>query len=125
MLNCAGRLFIGLLLVAVLPGCVETRTLRPDVDYGRSLKIGESVTVFEKDGTRTPMIVGMITDAELIGSLDTAPYPLVAIPWSNITGIAVERVHAGKTTAAVLAGIILIPPAIALGALDDSCFGNC
>ena len=101
-------------------GCTSTKTVTPDMDLANYLKRGESMVVYQQDGSMDALLFGKVTETHLLGSLNQAPYMQLSIPLDEITGIQVERVHAGKTTLAVIAGVIVIPPFLALGALEDS-----
>ncbi|MBD3646640.1 MAG: hypothetical protein HUJ31_04105 [Pseudomonadales bacterium] len=116
-----------LILALVMSSCTTVQSLSVDKQGRPILRKGEQITVFMKDGTIHQMLVGKATETELIGSEAAPPYPRLALPWSEVAQIQAERIHGLKTIGAVLGGIIVIPPYIALEMLDDGdiCFGHC
>lgn len=117
--------FTIVLATICLAGCMATASIPGDKDLVGYLRHGEKITVYTLDGSVTTMFVGKVTERELVGSRIVTPYQPVIIPREHIAEVHAERVHAGKTAAAIVLGMILIPPMIVLAALDGSCLGEC
>ena len=79
------------------------------------LEIGDHIIVYEKSGRIVDMRFVRIDDNVLRGSLFSDGLEPIAIDVDQIERIEAERIAAGKTTAAVLGGIVLAPIA-AVGA---------
>lgn len=113
------------LILILLPGCMHTKSISPE-EYVLSdyLKRGEVITVIQDSGMITELRVGVVTDEAVIGGTASPPYDRVEIPVESIAQIRSERLHEEKTMGAVMAGIIFLPPIIALGALNG-CLLDC
>ncbi len=104
------------LLFAALVGCTTMQEVKPQegtlIGY---LEIGEHIVVYEKTGRIVDMRFVLIEGDVLRGSLFFDGLEPVEIKLDEIEKIEAERVAAGRTTAAVLGGIVLAPIA-AVGA---------
>ncbi len=79
------------------------------------LKIGDHIVVYEKSGRIVDMRFVLIEGEVLRGSLFDDGLEPVGIKLDQIEKIEAERIAVGRTTAAVLGGIVLAPIA-AVGA---------
>lgn len=104
------------LLLVVLVGCTTMQEVKqqegPLTDY---LKIGDHIVVYERSGRIVDMRFVLIEDDVLRGSMVDDGLETVEIRLNQIEKIEAERIAAGRTTAAVLGGIVLAPLA-AVGA---------
>ena len=105
-----------ILLLAALFGCTTMQEVKPQkgllTDH---LKIGDHIVVYEKSGRIVDMRFVLIEGEVLRGSLFDDGLEPVEIKLDHIEKIQAERIAAGRTTAAVLGGIVLAPIA-AVGA---------
>jgi hypothetical protein len=88
-------------------GCMTMQTLDDDPALTEAIEVGDKVEIIEKDGYINEFTVGRITDQFIAGNDDIGS--LVTIPLENIQSVSVEKVSAGRTTLAVLGGIVAIP----------------
>lgn len=105
-----------ILSLAALFGCTTMQEVKPQkgplTDY---LKIGDHIVVYEKSGRIVDIRFVLIEGEVLRGSLFDDGLEPVEIKLDQIEKIEAERIAAGRTTAAVLGGIVLAPIA-AVGA---------
>ena len=105
-----------ILLLAALVGCTTMQEVKPkEVLLMGHLKIGDHIVVYEKSGRIVDMRFVLIEGEVLRGSLFDDGLEPVEIKLDQIEKIEAERIAAGRTTAAVLGGIVLAPIA-AVGA---------
>lgn len=104
------------LLLAALFGCTTMQEVKqqeePLTDY---LEIGDHIIVYETDGRIVDMRFVLMEGNVLRGSLFDDGLESVEIKLEHIEKIEAERIAFGRTTAAVLGGIVLAPLA-AVGA---------
>lgn len=119
------RLLVLVMLVTTT-GCMTTQPVDFERGPQRRIYEGEELTVYLKDGTRLQMLVGKVTDGELIGSEPEPPYRRMAFRYDDIEAITADRVDGGRTVGAALLGLIIIPPLMALWMLSegDWCWGS-
>ena len=104
------------LLLAALFGCTTMQEVKQQewllTDY---LEIGDHIIVYETNGRIVDMRFVLIEGNVLRGSLFDDGLESVEIKLEHIQKIEAERIAFGRTTAAVLGGIVLAPLA-AVGA---------
>lgn len=104
------------LLLAALFGCTTMQEVKQQewllTDY---LEIGDHIIVYETNGRIVDMRFVLIEGNVLRGSLFDDGLESVEIKLEHIEKIEAERIAFGRTTAAVLGGIVLAPLA-AVGA---------
>lgn len=104
------------LLLAALFGCTTMQEVKQQewllTDY---LEIGDHIIVYETSGRIVDMRFVLIEGNVLRGSLFDDGLESVEIKLEHIEKIEAERIAFGRTTAAVLGGIVLAPLA-AVGA---------
>ncbi len=104
------------LVFAALVGCTTMQEVKPrEGALIGHLEIGERIIVYEKTGRIVDMRLVLIEDDVLRGSLFFDGLEPIEIRLDEIERIEAERLAAGRTTAAVLGGIVLAPLA-AVGA---------
>ncbi len=105
-----------ILLLAALLGCTTMQEVKQRegllTDY---LEIGDHIIVYETDGRIVDMRFVLVEDNVLRGSLFDDGLESVEIQLEHIEKIEAERIALGRSTAAVLGGIVLAPLA-AVGA---------
>ncbi len=105
-----------ILLLFALVGCTTMQEVKQQegllTDY---LEIGEHIIVYETSGRMVDMRFVLVEGNVLRGSLFDDGLEAVEIKLEHIEKIEAERIAFGRTTAAVLGGIVLAPIA-ALGA---------
>ncbi len=105
-----------ILLLFALVGCTTMQEVKQQegllTDY---LEIGEHIIVYETSGRMVDMRFVLVEGNVLRGSLFDDGLEAVEIKLEHIEKIEAERIALGRTTAAVLGGIVLAPIA-ALGA---------
>lgn len=108
--------FLTLLVIAVVAGCTTMKEVKPTEgplsDY---LDTGDHIVVYQKSGKIVDIRFVLIKEDVLRGSLFHDGLEPVEIKLDQIEKIEAERIAAGRTTAAVLGGIVLAPIA-AIGA---------
>lgn len=104
------------LLLAALFGCTTMQEVKQQewllTDY---LEIGDHIIVYETNGRIVDMRFVLMEGNVLRGSLFDDGLESVEIKLEHIEKIEAERIAFGRTTAAVLGGIVLAPLA-AVGA---------
>ena len=104
------------LLLFALAGCTTMQEVKQKegllTDY---LEIGDHIIVYETDGRIVDMRFVLVEGDVLRGSLFDDGPESVEIKLEHIEKIEAERIAFGRTTAAVLGGIVLAPLA-AVGA---------
>lgn len=109
------RVVVPLALV-LLAGCTSMQQVRPeDGSLADFLEIGDHIVVYEKSGRIVDMRFVLIDDDILRGSLSRDGLEAITIRLDDIERVEAERLAAGRTTGAVLGGIVLAPIA-AVGA---------
>jgi hypothetical protein len=97
-------------------GCTTMQQVRPqDRALEDSLKIGDHLIVYEKSGRIFDIRFVRLDEGILRGSMSDDGLDSVEIRLDNIERIEAERVAIGRTTGAVLGGIVLAP-IVAVGA---------
>ncbi len=79
------------------------------------LHTGDRLIVYEKSGRIIDMRFVLIEDGVLRGSMTSDGLYALEVPLEHIERIEAERIAAGRTTGAVIGGIVLAPLA-AVGA---------
>ena len=104
------------LLLFALAGCTTMQEVKQKegllTDY---LEIGDHIIVYKKDGRIVDMRFVLVEGNVLRGSLFDDGLESVEINLEHIEKIEAERIAFGRSTAAVLGGIVLAPLA-AVGA---------
>ncbi len=104
------------LLLFALAGCTTMQEVKQKegllTDY---LEIGDHIVVYETNGRIVDMRFVLVEGDVLRGSLFVDGLESVEIKLEHIEKIEAERIAFGRTTAAVLGGIVLAPLA-AVGA---------
>jgi hypothetical protein len=113
----SGRIKIAvLMLLFMFAGCTTMQQLRPqDPALADGLKIGDRLIVYEKSGRIFDIRFVRLDGGMLRGSMTDDGLDSVEIRLDNIERIEAERVAVGRTTGAVLGGIVLAP-IVAVGA---------
>lgn len=107
---------IVLCVTLALGGCTTMKEVRrADGSLADYLDIGDHVIVYTAAGQIIDMRYVLIEDGVMRGSLFADGLEPVAVRLDEIRKIEAERIAAGRTTAAVLGGIVLAPIA-AMGA---------
>jgi len=99
-----------------LLGCTTMRPIDTrKTDLAEQLEVGDHVIIYEKSGRIVDMTLALIDADTLRGSLTETTGIAVQVDINDIEKIEVERIAVGRTTAAVL-GVIVLLPIVALGA---------
>ena len=105
-----------ILLLFALVGCTTMQEVKqPEGLLTDYLEIGEHIIVYETSGRMVDMRFVLVEGNVLRGSLFDDGLEAVEIKLEHIEKIEAERIALGRTTVAVLGGIVLAPIA-ALGA---------
>ncbi|MFP6837705.1 MAG: hypothetical protein VB948_16545 [Pseudomonadales bacterium] len=106
-------------------GCMTMQPLADEPVLTEAIEVGDKVEIIEKDGYINEFTVGRITDQFIAGNDDIGS--LVTIPLEKIQIVSVEKVSVGRTTLAVLGGIVAIPIfLVGAGAMVMACgSGSC
>ena len=100
-----------------LIGCTSMRELDSrEPEFAAQIEVGDHLIVHEKGGRIVDMTLTEIDDGVLRGSYRGQGLQTVEVHIDEIALIEVEKISAGKTTAAVIGGIVLLP-IVALGAV--------
>ena len=86
-----------------------------DVPLDQILKTGDRIVVYEKTGRVIDMRYVLLGNGEIRGSLTENGLKAVEVRIDQIEKIEAERIGAGRTTVAVIGGIVFLP-IVALGA---------
>ncbi len=106
---------VALILISLV-GCTTMQELRPqDGSLAGTLKVGDHIIVHEASGRIIDMRFVKVDNGILLGSLLNDGLHSVEIKVEQIERIEAERIAMGRTTAAVIGGIVLLPIA-AVGA---------
>ena len=107
---------LSILVLAALAACTTMQEVKQQegllTDY---LEIGDHIIVYEADGRIVDMRFVLVEGNVLRGSLFDDGLESVEIKLEHIEKIEAERIALGRSTAAVLGGIVLAPLA-AVGA---------
>ncbi len=105
-----------ILLLFALVGCTTMQEVKQQEGLLTNyLEIGDHIIVYETSGRMVDMRFVLVEGNVLRGSLFNDGLEAVEIKLEHIEKIEAERIALGRTTAAVLGGIVLAPIA-ALGA---------
>ena len=110
--------FIRLLILGLaLSGCTTMQKIKEEEEsLSNLLLVGEHIIVYKKSGQIVDMRYVRIDGTILRGSLFNNGLEAVAIDIKTIEKIEAERINVGRTTAATMGGIILLPlAAIGIG----------
>jgi len=86
-----------------------------EADFAAQLETGDHLIVHEKNGRIVDMTFAQVDGNTLVGSLTGNGLETVEVEIDQILQIEVEKISGGKTTAAVVGGIVLLP-IVAVGA---------
>lgn len=104
------NLIVFLVMAISLAGCTSMRPMDPvQTDFATELETGDHLVVTEKDGRIVDMTFAQVEDGWLVGSLTKRPLDTVQVEIDQILKIEIEKISGGKTTAAVIGGIVLLP----------------
>ena len=110
------KIIIILIAGISLLGCTTMRPIDTrKSDLTEQLEVGDHLVVYEKSGRIVDMTLAVIDGDTLKGTLAETTGIAVQLDVNDIEKIEVERIAVGRTTAAILGGIVLLPIA-ALGA---------
>jgi len=117
-------LLISALLISTT-GCMTMRPLEATTALTNAIKVGDKVELIEKDGYINKFTVGKITEQFVAGTDERGSH--VSIPLENVESVSVEKVDGGRTTLAVMGGIVAIPIVLfGAGAMVAACAaGGC
>lgn len=110
--------FIRLLILGLaLSGCTTMQKIKEgEESLSNLLLVGDHIIVYKKSGQIVDMRYVRIDGTILRGSLFNNGLEAVAIDIKTIEKIEAERINVGRTTAATMGGIILLPlAAIGIG----------
>ena len=112
-------------LIISSTGCMTMRPVEDPSILTDTLKVGDKVELIEKDGYINKFTVGLINEAFIAGNDETGSH--VSIPMEKIESISVEKVDGGRTTLAVMGGLVAIPIIlVGAGAMVVACgAGGC
>ena len=109
------RIFL-LLTIVTLPACTTMQAVQPGGQaLADILETGDRIVVYEKSGRIVDMRYVRVDGRVLRGSMADDGLEVVEVVVTDIERIESERVAVGRTTAAVLGGVVALPIA-ALGA---------
>ena len=104
------------LALLLFTGCTTMQEVKQqNQPLATYLKVGDHIKIYEKQGRIIDMRYVRIDGTTLRGSLYSNGMEAVAVELDQIEKIEAERIEPGRTTAAVLGGIV-VAPIIALGA---------
>jgi len=120
--------YINYLLISTLlissTGCMSMRPVEDPSAFIDKVKVGDKVELIDKDGFINRFTVGKVTDQLIAGNSESGNR--VSVPTAEIERLSVEKVDGGRTTLAVMGGIVAIPIIlIGAGAMAAACGGNC
>ena len=88
-------------------GCMTMRPVDEDRALTDVIKVGDKVEVIEKDGYINKFTVGKITEQFIAGNDEIGSHK--SIPLEKIETVSVEKINGGRTTLAVMGGIVALP----------------
>ena len=104
------RVTVILVCILSLVGCTSMRPLdATQTDLATHLETGDRVVVYETGGRIVDMKLTQVDGEYLIGSLTEQPMHSVEVRIDEIHQIEVEKISGGKTAAAIIGGVILLP----------------
>lgn len=120
--------YVNYLLISVLlissTGCMSMRPVEDPSALIDHVEVGDKVELIQKDGYINTFTVGKITDAFIAGSTDSGSH--VSVLTQDIERVSVEKVDGGRTTLAVMGGIVAIPIILlGAGAMMAACGSSC
>ena len=85
-------------------------------DFPAQLEMGDHLVVYEKGGRIVDMTFTEVEGDYLYGSLTSNPMHSVEVKIDEVLQVEIEKVSGGKTAAAVVGGVVLLPiAAVAFG----------
>ncbi len=110
------KLIIILIAGISLIGCTTMRPIDTrKADLIEQLEIGDHLIIYEKSGRTTDMTLAQIDADRLQGTLGKTSTVYVEVDIDDIERIEREGIAVGKTAAATL-GVIVLLPIVAMGA---------
>ena len=104
------KLIIILIAGISLMGCTTMRPIDTrKSDLTEQLEVGDYLVVYEKSGRTYDMTLAMIDGDTLHGTLGQTSGTAVQVDVNDIEQIKAKRIAVGKTTGAILGGIVLLP----------------
>ena len=94
-------------LIISSSGCMTMRPLQNDISITEAIKVGDKVEIIERDGYINKFTVGKIHEQFVAGNDERGSH--VSIPLEKIESVSIEKVDGGRTTLAVMGGIVAIP----------------
>lgn len=88
-------------------GCMSMQPLKSQVPVTEQIEIGDNVEVVDNRGLIHRFTVGKITDTDLAGPDSSGS--LISIPVADAVQISAEKVDGGRTTLAVVGGLVAAP----------------
>jgi hypothetical protein len=113
--------FICILTILSLVGCTTFKPVEyQEVSLPEIVEVGKTYKFTEVDGSVTEMKVTAVSEKEVTGTLEHGAGKTIQAV--DLQSIEVETIDGGKTTLAVIGGIILLPIAI-IGIIVACMFG--
>ena len=115
------KLIIVLFTLTSLVGCTSMQTMnQSSSELTDQLEAGDHLIVYEKSGRIVDMKLSAIDGDVLKGELTGKIFHTVEVNINDIAKIEIEKIDGGKTTLAIVGGIILLPIVVFAAALADS-----
>ena len=104
------RVFVIWVSILSLTGCTSMRPMdTTQEDFTVQLEMGDHLIVYEKGGRIIDMTFTEVDGDYLLGSLTAQPLHTVEVRIDEILKMEIEKISGGKTAAAIIGGVILLP----------------
>lgn len=100
--------FISWICIFSLISCTSMKPVS-HTDPEEPIAFKDHIIIYEKSGRIIDMKVVSVDEHAITGSLVVEPLKSVTIPFADIEKIEIESIDGGKTTLAVVGGIVLLP----------------
>lgn len=115
--------FVCMLTILSLLGCTTFKPVEyKEVSLSEIVEVGKTYKFTEVDGSVTEMKVTSVSETEVTGTMESGIGKTIQAV--DLQSIEVETIDGGKTTLAVIGGIILLPIAllvIIVGCAMEAC----